>query len=206
MSLVSDVILDIRYEINDASKTRWTTDTPILAYVKRAVNRANRICQRNSLHFAKKKVPIPTVAGVASVVLPADFDIDIGLWRDATHTQIVKKSESQWEQIITASVLTNWMLDSANSLILLTGTPATVENLTLHYFPTVDASGWTVASTMPWDGRLDDIIVDYVSLRLKNVDEMDASADIQMMTDFENQIIQSYSSLNPTIIPSEGWL
>ena len=83
MSLVSDVITSVRYEINDIDKTRFTTDTPILSYVKRAVSRANRIAERNALQFAKKKVTLTTVANQSYVSLPTDFDVDIGLWRDS---------------------------------------------------------------------------------------------------------------------------
>lgn len=206
MSLVSSVILDVRYEINDSSSSRWSTDTPILAYVKRAVNRANRICQRNSLQFAKKKATLTTVSGVAYVALPTDFDIDIGLWRDSTHTKITKKTEAEWEQIVSATALANWNLDLENSRILLSGTPTAAETLTFYYYPAIDTSAYTTSTTMPWSGKLDDIIVDYVSMRLRNVDEMSLDQDKEFLIDLENQIIQSYQPLNPTIISGDGWL
>lgn len=206
MSTISSLITDIRYEINDTESTRWETDTPILAYIKRAVTRANRICQRNGLHFAKKKATIPTVASQAYVSLPADFDIDISLFRDANHTKLTKRTEDEWEQIVTAESLTSWMLDLENNYILLVGTPVGVENLTFWYYPKVDVSAYTTATTMPWSGRLDDTIIEYVASRLKNVDEFDLTADQQFLTDFENQIIQAYDPLNPTIIPGDGWM
>lgn len=206
MSTISSLITDIRYEINDTESTRWETDTPILAYIKRAVTRANRICQRNGMHFAKKKTTIPTVASQAYVSLPADFDIDISLFRDANHTKLTKRTEDEWEQIVTAESLTSWMLDLENNYILLVGTPAGVENLTFWYYPKVDVSAYTTETTMPWSGRLDDTIIEYVASRLKNVDEFDLTADQQFLTDFENQIIQAYGPLNPTIIPGDGWM
>lgn len=206
MSLVSSLITDIRYEINDSSSTRWSTDAPILAYIKRAINRANRICQRNSLQFAKKKATLTTVAGQAYVSLPDDFDIDIGLWRDSTHTKITKKTEAEWEQIVSATACANWTLDLENSRILLNGTPTGAETLTFYYYPAIDTSAYTTSTTMPWGGKLDDIIVDYVALRLKAVDEMETGQDERIMADFENNIVTAYNPLSPTVVEGAGWL
>jgi len=201
MSTISSLITDIRYEINDTESTRWTTDTPILSYIKRAVTRANRICQRNGMHFAKKKATIPTVASQAYVSLPADFDIDIRNL-PLKLSEVIRGDDKS----VTAESLTSWMLDLENNYILLVGTPVGVENLTFWYYPKVDVSAYTTATTMPWSGRLDDTIIEYVASRLKNVDEFDLTADQQFLTDFENQIIQAYEPLNPTIIPGDGWM
>jgi hypothetical protein len=206
MSTVANIITDVRYEINDPSSTRITTDTPILAGVKRAVTRANRICQRESIQFAKKKATLTTVANQAYVSLPADFDVDIGLWRDGTHLKVNKCTEAAFEQIISASALANWYLDLENSRVLFNGTPTGVETLTLYYFPKIDVSAYTTSTTMPWAGRLDDIIVEYVSLRLKNQDEMDVTVDTQLLADYENQIIRAYAPTSVLVTEGSGWL
>ncbi len=206
MSLVSDVITSVRYEINDIDKTRFTTDTPILSYVKRAVSRANRIAERNALQFAKKKVTLTTVANQSYVSLPTDFDVDIGLWRDSSHTKIKKCTESEWEQIISAATVDYWYLDIENSRILFNGTPASVETLTFYYFPKIDTSAYATTTTMPWEGKIDDIIVEYVSLRIKNLDEMDVSIDLQLLQDMENQILQAYAPTSVLVTDGSGWL
>ncbi len=59
---------------------------------------------------------------------------------------------------------------------------------------------------MPWNGRLDDMIIEYVSLRLKNLDEMDASLDLQLLQDFETQILQAYAPVAPNIVDGSGWV
>jgi hypothetical protein len=205
MSLCSDVITSIRYEVNDPDSTRFT-DTTILAYVKRAVTRANRIAERNALQFAKKKATLTTVANQSYVSLPTDFDVDIGLWRDSLHTKISKCTEASWEQIISASVLAAWYLDVENSKILFNSTPTSVETLTFYYFPKIDVSSYATTTTMPWSGRLDDIIVEYVSLRLKNIEEMDVTVDLQMLQDFENQITQAYAPTSVLVTEGSGWL
>jgi hypothetical protein len=205
MSLVSDIITSARYDINDASSTLFT-DAAILSVVKRAVTRANRIVQRNAIQFAKKKATLTTVANQAYVALPTDFDVDIGLWRDADHTKLEKSTEMVWEQIVTADSLENWYLDLENSRILFNGTPTSAETLTFYYYPLIDISAYTTATTMPWSGRLDDIIVEYVSLRLKNTSEMNVDVDLQLLQDFENQITLAYQPTSVLASNGAGWL
>ena len=90
MSVVSTLIADVRYYINDTASARFT-DTYLLALVKRAVGRANRVAQRNNLQFGKKKATLTTTAGTAYVSLPTDFDTTIGrscLFRASTEEHI----------------------------------------------------------------------------------------------------------------------
>lgn len=207
MSLVSAVITDIRVEIGDTASTKFTDDTTvILPLVKQAIRRANRICQRAQLQFAKKKATLSTVAGQNYVTMPADLDVPIGLWRTDLKTKIEQKAEQDWQEIFTADELAAWFLDLENSKILLTGTPATVISLDLWYFPTVDPSTYTVGSTMPWGGKLDDIIARYVALRIQNIDEMDTAADQTILQDMEASIVSVYAPQSPTMIPMKGWL
>lgn len=212
MSYVSDVITDIRYEINDPDSTRFSTDAIMLSYVKRAVARAKRIAQRNGLNFAKKKATLTTVKDTAYVALPADFDTVIGkrcLFRDSMNEAIEMCTESEWESIVTAGALDFFYIDQESDYIRFNGTPDAAETLYFYYYPTIDTSTWTVSNTssssMPWSGRLDDIIIEYVSLRLKNLDEMDASLDLQLLQDMENQILQAYAPISPNIVDGSGW-
>lgn len=207
MSLVSDLISCVRVEINDSDSTRFPNDTTaILPLVKQAIRRANRICQRSQLHFAKKSAALVTVDGQNYVDLPDDVDLVIGLWRDDLHTKIIQRTESEWEQIISASALSNWFLDLQNNKILLNGTPIGAVNLTLWYFPTIDTAAITPASTMPWGGRLDDIISRYVALRLQNIEEQNTAQDQAILNDLEASIISTYAPLSPLSIKMDGWL
>lgn len=207
MSLVSDVIAEVRVEINDTDSTRFPNDTTtILPIVKQAIRRANRICQRAQLHFAKKSAALVTVANQNYVDAPADLDIPIGLWRDDLHQKITQKTESEWEQIITASAVGNWFLDLQNSRILLNAAPTGVMNLTLWYFPTIDPSAYTVASTMPWGGKLDDIIARYVALRIQNIEEQNTAQDQAILNDMEASIISVYAPQSPLTVKMDGWL
>lgn len=68
MSTVADVIADVRVEINDVSKTRFSSDTSeILPIVKQAIRRANRVVEKHSIPFAKTSATLTTEIGRAHV-------------------------------------------------------------------------------------------------------------------------------------------
>lgn len=205
MSLVSDVISDIRIEINDTGSTRFN-DTTVLALLKQAIRRANRICQRSQLQFAKKKAAMTTVADQDYLDAPVDIDIPIGLWRDDLHSKITQKNEQDWEQIITAQEIACWFLDVENNKIYFNGVPTHEIDLTMWYFPTVDPSAYDATSTMPWNGKLDDIIARYVALRLQNIEEQNTTQDQAILNDMEASIVSTYAPLSPLSVPMSGWL
>ena len=208
MAIISSLILELRTDLSDDDSTRWT-DAKILNLFKKAIRRANRVVQRNGLQFAKKQVSIKTIADQAFVVLSTvapDFDVWIGLWRDDIHQQIKLRTEHEWEEEQCASALGYCMLDDGNDKILFDSTPSTAQDITLWYYPKIDPSTYTVSSATPWDGRLDDIIMEYVGLRLKNIDEMDIGVDRELLIDMENQILSAYLPNSPYHVQGDGWL
>ena len=205
MATISSLITELRTDLNDDDSSRFT-DTKLLNYFKKAIRRANRIVQRNGIQFAKTKGAINTSASLDYVALPTDFDVWHGLYRDDTHKEIPRKTERDWETILSASAMANCLLDQANSRIYFNATPGAVVALTLWYYPLIDPAAYTTATTTPWSGRLDDIIMEYVGLRAKNLDEMDARFDQALLTDMENQILQAYAPNAPTILEGSGWL
>jgi len=205
MATIASLITELRTDLNDDDSTRFT-DAKLLNYFKKAIRRANRIVQRNGIQFAKTKGAINTSASLDYVALPTDFDVWHGLYRDDTHKEIPRKTEKEWETILSASAMANCLLDQANSRIYFNATPGAVVALTLWYYPLIDPSAYTTATTTPWSGRLDDIIMEYVGLRAKNLDEMDARVDQLLLQDMENQILQAYAPNAPTILEGSGWL
>ncbi len=208
MALISAVITELRTDINDDDSSRFT-DTKILNIIKKAIRRANRIVQRNGIQFGKKKASLTTVANQAYLTLSTsitDFDVALGLWRSDTYTKIPLRTEDEWEAIISTYPCYHAMIDYENDKILFKATPTSALTLYFYYYPTVDPSAYTTASSMPWSGRLDDLIMEYTSLRLKNIDEMDASFDQKLLQDMETQILQAYAPNAPTIVEGEGWL
>ena len=207
MALISALLTELRTDLSDDSSTRFS-DTQLLNLMKKAIRRCNRIVQRNGIQFAKKKATLTTIANQDYLTLSdiTDFDVPIGLWRSDTKVKIPFRTEAQWEQIISATNVSHAMLDYENDKILFQSTPSSALTLNFYYYPTIDPSAYTTASTTPWAGRLDDIIMEYAGLRCKNIDEMDASFDQQLLMDVENQILQSYAPNAPTIVEGEGWV
>lgn len=206
MSAISSVITDISYQIDDVSHTRFASAYK-LNLIKMAIRRANRVLQRNGIQFAKKYVELTTTASQAYVDMPADFDVDIGLWNSGTKDQLVKKTEEEWEEIVSCETNQYYLLDYVNNRILLKQTPvdsATV--LKLWYYPTVDPSAYTAETSMPWSGKLDDSISQYVAMRLMNVAEMDVSMELNLFQDMEAQILEAYKPLSQTLVTPDGWL
>lgn len=208
MSLVSSVITDIRVEINDSDSTRFTNDSAILSYIKRAIRRANRICQMNGMEFAKKFSSLTCVASQAYVSMPTDFDVFIILSRTDTRVDIPLKVEWQWQELSASASpeLIGAKLDFVNSRILLRGYPASAVVLELWYYPTVDPSAYTTSSSMPWDGKLDDAIIEYVSMRLKNLDEYDVNVEKSLLADMETAILTCQIPNQQNVVDDKGWL
>lgn len=206
MSELSSLITDIQYQTEDTGDTRFSAAYK-LNMVKLGIRRANRIVQRNGVQFAKKYTDLTTTDDVAYISMPADFDVDIGLWNTGTHNELIKIQEEQWEEIVSCETLQFYLLDYVNSRILLKDTPTdSTTTLRLWYYPTVDPSAYTTGTTMPWGGRLDDIIVQYVVMRLMNIAEMDTSMELQLLQDMESQILESYKPLGQTLVEKTGWL
>jgi hypothetical protein len=207
MALISAIITEIRTDISDDASTRFT-DTQILNVLKKAIRRANRIAQRKGLQFAKKKAILTTVTSQDYLTLSSvtDFDVPIGIWRTDTEENIPFRTEMEWEELVSPSAVSHAYLDYQNDKILFKGTPSSALTLHLHYYPTVDPSAYTTASSTPWSGRIDDIIMEYTINRLKNIDEMDVTYDQQLLTDMENQLIQTYQQNSPSVSEGKGWL
>jgi len=209
MSKISDLITEIRCEIGDENNTRFETDAPILSVIKRAIRRSNRIVQRHALQFAKKSIELTTVAGQDYIPLSgsvSDLDVVIGLWYPDKHRSVHLCTEREWNQIVSAFPLVHALLDYDNDRIRLNGTPDAAVTLELFYFPVIDVSTLTTESDMPWEGSLDDIVLEYAANRLKNLDEMDFSFDLKLMSDMETQIIQAYEPNSPLMSEGEGWI
>ena len=209
MAAISALITELRTDLNDDLVSGVATrfqDAQYLNMFKKAIRRANRIVQRNGIQFAKSKSAINTSATLNYVSLPATFDVWHGLYRDDTHKEIPKRTEKEWETIYSATALEQCLLDQANALIYFNATPGAIVALTLWFYPVIDPSAYTTASSTPWDGRLDDILLEYTGIRFKNIDEMEAGFDQALLQDMEAQILSAYSSNAVTIVDGNGWM
>jgi len=205
MATLATVITQIRYDVEDPTGTRWA-DATILNFIKVGIRRMNRIVQRNRLKFGQLNATGTFTAAQAYIAMPSDFDIFEFLFRTDLQKEIKLFEDREWEGLKPTDVLQGCNLDYANSRISLRGTPGSAIPYSLYYFPTVDPSGYTTSSSMPWSSRLDDQIAEYVGFRLKNVDEMETSIETQLLADLETQILQAYDPNQSQYVEDNGWV
>lgn len=203
MSTIADVIDDIRIELDDAADARWS-DANLVKLIAKSVRRLSHVLRRNEIPFARTYGSISTVSGTESYSLPSDFMAAVGLFRDATNMEMTQYADAAFERIVSAAEFATYCIRGGS--VYINGTPTSAENLTLIYWPIIDTSAYATDTTMPWDGKLDDIIAEYCAIRCKNIDEMDLAYDAKLMTDIENNILSTYGTLNPSMTTMRGWL
>jgi len=207
MALISALISELRVELADEASTRWSDATLLLVF-KKAIRRANRILQRNGIQFAKKHATFTTTANVAYVTLSTvitDFDVMICMTRDDDKTAITIIDEREYDSIVDTDALAFAYIDYGNDRIYFKDTESSAEVVNVHYYPTVTAPT-AVSSSTPWAGRIDDILMEYVAIRMKNIDEMDVTFDRSLMQDMENQILLAYQPNSCIMSETRGWL
>ena len=190
-------------EVADEAESRWS-DAQMLRALAWSVRRLAHVLRRNDIEPGRSITTITTVPGDDTYALPADFMAPYGLYRDATKTSLEQQSEASWAVKGNPGECSMWLKRGANALIA--GTPTTAEALTLVYWPLPNTSGLLATDAAPWSGAFNDILTQYAALRLKNIDEMDASMDVQLLQDIENNLIATYGQNNPMTVSRRGWL
>lgn len=206
MSTLQDVIDEIRMEYPDGDATRWT-EAQALRIIGKAARRISHILYRNDIPGGRIVTTYTTSPTVDSYALPADFMAPYGLYRDGQHKRIQQENEDSWAILSAPVELGHWLVRGDNFLV--SAAPTSAESLTLVYWPLYDITvtkAWTASDEMPWGGKFDDIIAEYAALRLKNIDEMDAGFDAQLLQDLENNILNTYASVDPSTVTRRGWL
>jgi len=208
MATINDLITDLRYELCDEKNTNFSNEL-MLSVIKKAVRRANRAIQNHGLAFGKKKATLTTVEDQDYVSLPDDFDVPVGkkcLYRQASGKPIVMCTDDEWSRIVSAPALQYFYFDMESDRIYFKGTPGEAESLILWYFPKIDTSSYTPATEMPWADRVNDIIMEYCSMRLRNIDEMDIAVENSLLADLESGILRAYLHIDPNIADGSGWI
>ena len=201
--LVSEAINEIRIELDDLLSTRWT-DANILTLIKKAVRRLGGILYTNDISVGKKTYAFSTVNGTQAYALPTDFMADVGVFRQDTLSPVLKVSDYQWE-IMSASVGESlYYIVRTESLgspaedvaaILFKSTPASAVSMRLVYWPRLDSLTFTTSSDLPYNGMFDDMLLEYVAMRCKNIDEMNVNTDAQLLQEMENKVVAAYGSV-----------
>jgi len=197
MSTVSDIISGVRFELDDSQETRWT-DAQILEGIKKSLRRIDNFVIKHGLEFGKSSTTLTVLEDASTVALPSDFKRDIGLYDGTTP---LKKLDTD---IFERSTGDGWRINGSNVELL----EAVTENtsLTFWYYPLTDYSAYTSSSTMPWSGKLDDIVINYASLILKNIDEYSVEIDMALAREIERQLLDVYQPLTPVLQERDGWV
>ena len=200
MMLFSELITDMRVELDDSSSTRWNDDQ-LLSFIKRAVRRIHDILVKNNIEFAQSSQEYNIVSGTSNYDLPADFMIPMGLYNVTTRKQFIHISKDTGLRVKSSATCGYYSI-IGNELVL-DGPPTSAFTLTLYYYPIADTS-ITTASSLPYSAKLADSLLLYSCLLAKNVDEMDVSIDVSMLQDIETTIVNLYGRIEPAITHLEG--
>jgi hypothetical protein len=194
------MIIQMRVEVDDLEKTRWTDDQ-LSVFLAKSARRINQLAIRNELDFAM-------VAD--DVTLKPDGTIEGIVYGKVNAVCMLTRKDNGTpiKHLLPMHYLTIKNPTSAGVWTFLNGTaqykvPAEedVPAVFLHY-PIVTIS----TSLSPWDGRLDDLVVEYAAFRAKNVDEMSLSQDTQMLAELEKTLLANFNRLQPQIAPMRGWI
>lgn len=200
---IQDLLDEIRLELTDEAKTRWS-DQQMLKAVGKAYRRLSHVLYRNDVELGRAVHAFVTEPGREDYPLPVDFMADQGLYRDAPKARLAKQSDDSWQLLSGPAEATAWLIRGDN--LYLAGTPQGAYPMTLVYWPLIDVAQLDPDAPTPFGGKLDDLVADYAALRLKNIDEMDVTLDSQLLQDLENNLLNTYSALSPVTQTRRGWL
>jgi len=202
MSTYADLINDIRMEVVDEAKSRWS-DAQMLRVLGWAIRRISGVLQDYDIEGGRYVTTVTTIPGQQSYTLPRDFNAPYGLYRDSTNMRMQQASEDVWARMVNPLECSAWL--KRGSSLLIASAPTTIETLTLVYWPTVNTQDMALDDLAPWEEKFDDAIVQYAALRLKNIDEMNVGPDVQIYKDVERQLISTHGQNNPMIVARQGW-
>lgn len=192
----------VRTELNDGTQSRWT-DAELLSFMKQAVRRANALGQRKRLGFMRGKQDYTLAAEESSLVLPADFLTPISLTRMDTNQPLDKTDGERLDTIVSTTEAAIYSVE--NGAIDVMSAPVNDVPLRLRYYVDATPDAMALSSPMPWGGKLDYILCEYVALRARKVDRYDTSMDIALLDDMEKKIVAMYADLGQTVFKSRGW-
>ncbi len=197
---ITTILDDIRIELTDEQKTRWT-DEDLTKMVHKSIRRINHVLVRNEIQFAREVVNVTFEAdGRVDGVPPLKSVISIeGLYRIDTDEKLDQLLPQQWETLTSVVPVAVWTI--INGVARYREVSSAVVDGKFVYYPVVTID----PVDSPWEGRVDDCIVDYAAFRCKNIDEMSLQQDKELMAELEERIISNYKRLEQQAQYAAGW-
>ncbi len=197
---ISTIMSDIRVELTDEQKTRWS-DEDLTAMINKAIRRLNHVIVRNEINFARETIAVEFDTDGRIKDFPAMKSIIsiYGLYRKDTDKRLDQLLPEQWETIEEVAPVMIWTIH--NGVALYREISRDVVEGKLVYYPQIEID----PVDSPWEGRLDDCIVDYAAFRCKNIDEMNLNQDRELMAELEERIVSNYKRLEQQNQYASGW-
>lgn len=202
--LISAAITYVRQELNDSLSSRWTSDSQILRFVARAIDRAQHVIRKSAPQLASKSTTLTFYSGIATADIPDDFLAPISMTR-SDGKQMRHVPEQDWDRLdASLDECSCWHIVD-NESIEVHSSPTSDREATLRYFYDVTPYSLTTSDSMPWGGRFDGPIMDYAANRARNVDEMNIQADEVLLRELETRILDTLMLWSPGVVDSDGW-
>ena len=185
----TEFIIDLRIEIADTDKTEWEDDV-LLRLINRAIKRIDSIIVKNELQFAVLSHEITIVEDTSTYTLPEDFSIQYGLYRTDTKTKLELVLPNEWERVVSSGDGV-WMI--IGSELNLNCDIAADATMNLYYFPTPQGlTPIVLTDTIRYGDKIWDSLLGYAAFLCKNIDEMDAQIDLQVLGEIEQALLTRY--------------
>ncbi len=197
---ISTIMQDVRAELTDEQKTRWTDDQLTLM-INKSIRRMNQVVVRHELTFARESVAVVfnNVGKIDNFPPTKEIVGIVGLYRKDNNRMLDQLTAHQWETIVDPEVASVWAIINNTAMYKdISDSPIDGE---LVYYPAISID----PVDSPWGGRLDDCIVDYAAFRCKNIDEMNLAQDKELMAELEARIIDNYKRLEQQAHYATGW-
>lgn len=199
-SFLEKVRLEIDAKTLGSAAPRFT-DEDLLSLAADAVERISHMLVRNAVYLGLRRVESACDPQSGDFAAPADFLVDFALYDTQAKTKLVKRGLDDWETLAPSGFPSDYLVFDGR--VGVKGTPGD-RVFRLYYWPLATLGG--LDDPMPWDDRLNLPLRDYVALRCKNIDEMNAGFDLQLMQDLENAVLNTFVFQSPVPVLAKGWM
>lgn len=197
--LFSELITELRYELDDTQSTRWT-DAKLLSFLKRAIRRTYNIAINAHVKYLRGETTVTTEAGTSLYNLPSDCATVYNLY-DSNGETLEHLNDDRWHRAtLDNEPNTYWRMNGTQ--VEVGATPQDAADLTLVYYKKFDNTA-TTTSTVPLE-QLQDLYIDYAAMRAKNVDEMSLNSDMTFLREWESNILSRLQQDEPSLLRYEG--
>ena len=202
MATVSELIENlVRVNLSDTGKSRFE-DSDLLAFFKQAIRRAQGYGYTKKYNFMKKAIEVVIKAGDVKYLLPTDMIVISGLWNKDLKKKLILASEDEWETTDYNEALTHYIIDGL--YLNLAGASTSDTSLRIKYYYNAGPDALTLTTQMPWNGRLDYPICQYVTMRAQNIDKYSLKYEQQLLMDMEQAIDDMFVDIDQTIGEPKG--